>query len=334
MAEPSPVTIPARARSKGKLARSRSVAGLSIVCTLRADEHDATTQTGLARLRSCGKPVPGAEVETVADDGTVCGAGELGEVRIRSDFVMNEYWNDPGRTSETLRDGWLYSGDIGRVDEDGYLYIVDRKKDLIISGGQNIVSKEIEDALYEFPGVLEAAAIGVPDEEWGERVHAFVSFTASTRPLETGSCTRFSLSGWRRSSDRERLRCCPPAAEPPEDAQQLTEQIEQTREQLGETVQALAAKADVTATAQEKASQLTAGLKDRAEQVKQQASQAQRQLADQTAPARQQLASVGQTAKDQVQQVGATARQRRKPVAIALGAATAAVLAIVWWRRR
>ncbi len=147
-----------------------------ICCTLRADEHDAASEAGMARLRSCGKPVPGAEVEVVADNGMVCAAGEIGEVRIRSDFVMNEYWNDPARTAETVRGGWLYSGDIGRTDEDGYIYIVDRKKDLIISGGQNIVSKEIEDALYEFPGVLEAAAIGVPDEEWGERVHAFVSF--------------------------------------------------------------------------------------------------------------------------------------------------------------
>jgi long-chain acyl-CoA synthetase len=148
-----------------------------ICCTLRADEHDASSEAGLARLKSCGKPVPGAEVEAVADDGSVCAPGQLGEVRIRSDFLMNEYWQDPERTGQTLRDGWLYSGDIGRTDEDGYIYIVDRKKDLIISGGQNIISKEIEDALYEYPGVLDAAAIGVPDPEWGERVHAFVSFT-------------------------------------------------------------------------------------------------------------------------------------------------------------
>ena len=147
-----------------------------ICCTLRADEHDASSETGLARLRSCGKPVPGAEVEVVSDDGSACAPGQLGEVRIGSDFLMNEYWQDPERTAQTLRDGWLYSGDIGRTDEDGYIYIVDRKKDVIISGGQNIISKEIEDALYEYPGVLEAAAIGVPDPEWGERVHAFVSF--------------------------------------------------------------------------------------------------------------------------------------------------------------
>lgn len=153
-----------------------------IACTLRSDEHDATTEAGMARLRSCGKPVPGAEVEVAADDGRVCAAGELGEVRIRSDFLMNEYWNDPVRTGETLRGGWLYSGDIGRTDDDGYIYIVDRKKDLIISGGLNIISKEIEDVLYEFPGVLEAAVIGVPDEEWGERVHAFVSFADGHRP--------------------------------------------------------------------------------------------------------------------------------------------------------
>ena len=146
-------------------------------------------------------------------------------------------------------------------------------------------------------------------------------------------------------------------APPPEDAQQLTEEIERTREQLGETVQVLAAKADVKATAQEKASQLSGRLKDRAEQVKQQASQAQRQLADQTAGSRQQLASASATAKDQVQQqaataaatiskvtpepvrraaaqAGATARQRRMPVAVALGAAALAVLAIGRWRRR
>lgn len=147
-----------------------------ICCTLRADEHDAASEAGLARLRSCGKPVPGAEVEVVGDDGSVCAPGQLGEVRIRSDFLMNEYWQDPARTAQTLRGGWLYSGDIGRTDEHGYIYIVDRKKDLIISGGQNIISKEIEDALYEYPGVLEAAAIGIPDAEWGERVHAFVSF--------------------------------------------------------------------------------------------------------------------------------------------------------------
>jgi acyl-CoA synthetase (AMP-forming)/AMP-acid ligase II len=147
-----------------------------IVCTLRADEHDVTCAAGLARLRSCGMPVPGAEVEVARDDGAVCPPGELGEIRVRSDFVMNEYWNDPARTAETIRAGWLYTGDIGRTDDDGYLYVVDRKKDIIISGGQNIVSKEIEDAMYEFPGVLEAAAIGVPDDEWGERVHAFVSF--------------------------------------------------------------------------------------------------------------------------------------------------------------
>ena len=157
-----------------------------ICCTLRAGEHDTSDEAGMARLRSCGKPVPGAEVEVVADDGMACAAGELGEVRIRSDFLMREYWNDPVRTGETLRGGWLYSGDIGRADEAGYIYIVDRKKDLIISGGQNIVSKEIEDALYEYPGVLGAAAIGVPDDEWGERVHAFVAFADGRTPPAAG----------------------------------------------------------------------------------------------------------------------------------------------------
>ncbi len=148
-----------------------------VVTSLRRDEHAPTTPEGVMRLRSCGLAVPGAEIDVVDEQGLSCPPFETGEVRFRSDYLMEEYWQDPIRTAETLRDGWLYSGDLGQVDAEGYLYIVDRKKDLIISGGQNIVSKEIEDILYEHPSVMEAAVIGVPDDEWGERVHTFVSLT-------------------------------------------------------------------------------------------------------------------------------------------------------------
>jgi acyl-CoA synthetase (AMP-forming)/AMP-acid ligase II len=148
-----------------------------IVCSLRRNEHDPTTPQGVQRLRSCGGAVVGAELEVVDEADVKCAPGVMGELRFRSNYLMLEYWNDTARTLETLKDGWLYSGDLGTMDEDGYLYILDRKKDLIISGGQNIVSKEIEDVLYEHPAVVEAAVIGVPDDEWGERVHAIVSLT-------------------------------------------------------------------------------------------------------------------------------------------------------------
>jgi long-chain acyl-CoA synthetase len=85
---------------------------------------------------------------------------------------MNEYWNMPKETAQTIRDGWLHTGDLGMMDEDGYIFIVDRKKDMIISGGENIYSREVEDVLYSHPAVLYAAVIGVPDDKWGESVKA------------------------------------------------------------------------------------------------------------------------------------------------------------------
>ncbi|HYB19944.1 MAG TPA: AMP-dependent synthetase, partial [Thermodesulfobacteriota bacterium] len=100
--------------------------------------------------------------------------GKIGEVAVKGKNVMKGYWNRPELTREVLRDGWLYTGDMGRMDELRYLYIVDRKKDMIISGGENIYAKEVEDALSAHPAVLEAVAIGVPDEKWGEAVKAFI----------------------------------------------------------------------------------------------------------------------------------------------------------------
>jgi long-chain acyl-CoA synthetase len=93
---------------------------------------------------------------------------------------MSGYWNEPEKTAETIKDGWLYSGDMARLDADGYIYIVDRKKDLIISGGANISSREVEEALYWHPSVREAGVIGRADEEWGERPHAFISLFPGT----------------------------------------------------------------------------------------------------------------------------------------------------------
>ena len=100
--------------------------------------------------------------------------GEVGEVCVRGPNIMLGYWKRPDLTAEAIRDGWMRSGDGAYMDEDGFLYIVDRMKDMIISGGENIYSAEVEDVLHEIPAVVEAAAIGIPDEKWGEVVHAIV----------------------------------------------------------------------------------------------------------------------------------------------------------------
>ncbi|MGE4652186.1 MAG: fatty-acid--CoA ligase, partial [Myxococcota bacterium] len=106
--------------------------------------------------------------------------GVVGEICARGINVMQGYWNKPELSAETLRSGWLHTGDGGYLDEEGFLFIVDRVKDMIISGGENVYSAEVENALYAHPAVAECAVIGVPDEKWGERVHAVVRLTEST----------------------------------------------------------------------------------------------------------------------------------------------------------
>ena len=123
---------------------------------------------------SIGTPVVGVELRVVGQDGAEVPGGEVGEIAIRGHNVMKGYWNRPDATDEVLRDGWLRTGDMARVDEDGYFFIVDRKKDMIIRGGYNVYPREIEEVLYEHPGVLEVAVIGLPDEALGEEVGAAV----------------------------------------------------------------------------------------------------------------------------------------------------------------
>jgi long-chain acyl-CoA synthetase len=131
---------------------------------------------GTRKVGSIGVPVPDTDIKLVdKDDGvTEVKRGEPGEILIRGPQVMRGYWNRPDETANSLRGGWLYTGDIATQDEDGYLFIVDRKKDMIITGGFNIFPREVEEILYEHPKVLEAAVIGVPDPRTGERLKAFV----------------------------------------------------------------------------------------------------------------------------------------------------------------
>ncbi|MFE1626371.1 class I adenylate-forming enzyme family protein [Brevibacillus reuszeri] len=119
-----------------------------------------------------------AEIEVVDESGAQTAAGEAGEIRVRGEGTMKGYYNNPGATSETLRDGWIYTGDIGRVDEDGFLWIIDRKKDVMITGGINVYPKEIELLLERHPAILEVAVVGLPHPEWGETITAYVVLRA------------------------------------------------------------------------------------------------------------------------------------------------------------
>jgi acyl-CoA synthetase (AMP-forming)/AMP-acid ligase II len=142
-----------------------------LATVLRKPEHQPLDAP---RLASAGRPIPSAEVRVVGSDGTDRPIGEPGEVFVRSDALMAGYWNQTAATLEALAGGWMHTGDIGRFDEEGYLHIIDRKKDMLISGGENIYPREVEDALMQHPAVAEAAVIGIPDPKWGEAVKAFV----------------------------------------------------------------------------------------------------------------------------------------------------------------
>jgi acyl-CoA synthetase (AMP-forming)/AMP-acid ligase II len=127
------------------------------------------------RLSSAGQAKQLSRVRIVRADGTDCDVDEAGEIIIQSDGLMQGYWNQPEATAEALKGGWLHTGDIGTRDAEHFIYVVGRKKEMIVSGGSNIYPREVEDALHRHPAVLEAAVIGVPDERWGETVHAVVT---------------------------------------------------------------------------------------------------------------------------------------------------------------
>ena len=142
------------------------------VTVLRQCDHDP--ERFPHRLASCGMPIGSSQVRLLDDDGREVPAGEVGEICVRGPLVMKGYWNKPEETARALRHGWLYTGDLARRDADGFLYIVDRSKDMIISGGFNVFPREVEDVLSADPAVASAAVIGVPDAKWGEAVKALV----------------------------------------------------------------------------------------------------------------------------------------------------------------
>jgi fatty-acyl-CoA synthase len=126
------------------------------------------------KLGSVGRPCLHLDLKIVDEEGNELPSGQTGEIAFRGPKVTKGYWKDPEATQKAIRNGWFHTGDMGRIDEDGYLYIVDRKKDMIISGGENIASLEVERILFEHPFVQEASVIGIPDQKWGEVTKAFI----------------------------------------------------------------------------------------------------------------------------------------------------------------
>ncbi|KJS30546.1 MAG: hypothetical protein VR64_15075 [Desulfatitalea sp. BRH_c12] len=136
---------------------------------------------GKKKIRSIGLPMQGTMMKVIDDEGKQLHAGQQGEILISGPMVMKGYWNKPEETAKVLRDGWLYTGDVGYQDDEGYFFITERKKDLIIKGGENIAPREVEEVLYSHPSISEAAVVGVPDDLYGENIKAFVV-------LQPGQC--------------------------------------------------------------------------------------------------------------------------------------------------
>ena len=149
------------------------------------------------RRRSCGQAIMGVEVRMLGEDGREVPRGEVGELAVRGAIVMQGYWNKPEQTAAVLRDGWYYSGDLGYMDEEGYVVLVDRAKDMIVSGGENVYGSEVEEALYLHPAVLEAAVFGIPDQRWGEAVHAVVVPRAEVAEEELIAFCRERIAGYK-----------------------------------------------------------------------------------------------------------------------------------------
>src|SRR4029077_3275580 len=142
----------------------------AVLTSLGPEEH----RRGGARLRSAGRSLRGVVLSIQDEDGAALPTGETGEVCARGGNFMTEYWNKPDATEESFRGGWYHSGDAGYLDDQGYLFLVDRVKDMIVTGGENVYSVEVENAIATYPGVAQVAVIGIPSETWGEAVHAIV----------------------------------------------------------------------------------------------------------------------------------------------------------------
>lgn len=162
---------------------------------LKPEDHDPAR----GKLRSCGQPSPGVEIRIVDEDHKEVPVGEVGEITLKSACVMKGYWNREDATQSAVRDGWFYTGDAGYTDDEGFIYIHDRVKDMIVSGGENVYPAEVENALFKHPEIADVAVVGVPDDRWGEAVKAIVvpEQGKSPDPAEIISWAKTQIAGYK-----------------------------------------------------------------------------------------------------------------------------------------
>lgn len=166
-----------------------------VITCLQPEDHD--------RVGSCGRPFTVSDVAIFDENDKLLPPGEVGEIVVRGPQTMAYYWGKPEKTAEVFRNGWLHTGDVGSMDEDGFFYLVDRKNDLLVSGGYNVYPREVEDVLLGFAGVVEAAVVGLPDERWGDRVIAVVAGKASLNVDELMQYARNHLAPFKRPKSIE-----------------------------------------------------------------------------------------------------------------------------------
>ena len=159
-----------------------------VITYLAKDDHTGDD----ARLSSCGRPSAFLRTALLGEDGQPVARGEPGEICVAGPLLAGGYWNLPDETAETFRDGWMRTGDVAREDEDGFWYIVDRTKDMIVTGGFNVFPREVEDVVAEHPAVAQVGVIGTPDEKWGEAVTAIVVLRRGGRAHRRGRRRRSS----------------------------------------------------------------------------------------------------------------------------------------------
>jgi len=167
------------------------------VAFLTVDDHQRAARDRPDLLNSVGRPLPTAQLKLIDDSGDPCAVGEAGEILVQAEQCMLGYWQDDEATAKALADGWLHTGDIGRFDGEGYLFIVDRKKDMIISGGENIASREIEEVMRRHPAVADCAVIGLPDPKWGESACAVLRLKSESSDQELAEHCRQFLAAYK-----------------------------------------------------------------------------------------------------------------------------------------
>ena len=157
---------------------------LAPIATLLGAEYHTTQGPYAGKLRSAGQAVTCTEVRVVDTEGNEVTTGEIGEIIVKGPNAMVGYWNKPKQTAKTLRNGWVHTGDAGYMDEEGFVFLVDRVKDMIVSGGENVYSAEVENAVMNHPAVDQVVVIGIPSEKWGEQVHAEIILKEGASPTE------------------------------------------------------------------------------------------------------------------------------------------------------